>query len=169
MLKNQTAWDYYPKDDSSYIDPMYIPYQDSYVETKNGVCPVKTWKTQGYSDGFVNQSLVREGWGMDFMLMHPDKDNCPAGWDKGENGWCSKSEPEFGNNGLYSENAFIPKYQYWDSYAPIIKNPKKRQINEFDMRSVNPFTGNYVMYHTSKNNPNRSRYGSLPSRDSFLA
>jgi hypothetical protein len=170
MLKNQTVWDYYPKDNSYYIDPMYVPYQESYIKTEDGICPVKTWKEQGSPTGFVNPALVRKKWGTEFMLMHPDTDSCPTGWTKQENGWCKEYEPEFGNNGLYSNDAFIAKYQYWDSYAPALKNSRERPINEFDSRSVNPFTGEYVVYHKSNDNfPNKNRYGSLPSKDSYLA
>jgi hypothetical protein len=170
MLKNQTVWDYYPKDDSYYIDPMYVPYQEVYVETKDGVCPIKPWKEQSCLNSLVNPDLIRKGWGTDFMLMHPDKDPCPTGWTKGENGWCSEYEAEFGNNGLYSEDAFIPKYQYWDSYTIPIRNNKNREINEFDSRSVNPFTGNYVIYRNSNDaHPSNRRHGKLPSKDSYLA
>ena len=112
---------------------------------------------------------MRKGWGLDFQLMHPDKDPCPSSWIKGKDGWCVSEEPEFGNHGLYSKDAFIPMYQYWDSYAPRLENPGYKEINEFDQRSVNPSTGNYVIYNYSRPASNRSKYGYLPSKDSYLA
>lgn len=170
MLINLPVWDYYPKDDKKFIDPMYVPYQRTLVKTKDGqMCPVNTWAVQGYADGFVNPDLVRRGWGLDFQLLHPDKDPCPEGWTKGEDGWCTSSEPEFGDHGLYSEYAFTPKYQYWDSYTQRTNNAFVREINEFDNRSINPSTGNFVSYNTSYPSTTTTNYGKLRSKDSYLA
>jgi hypothetical protein len=169
MESNLPVWSYYPKDDSYFVDPMYFPYMKVSVPTKDGVCEVNTWAKQGYSDGFVNPALVRRGWGMDFQLLHPDKDPCPEGWTKGEDGWCAANEPEFGDHGLYSEDAFVPKYQYWDGYAPRLQNPHYMEINEFMQRSVSPWTGDYVVYSNPKLSTNRGTYGHLPSKDMMLA
>nr|QBK85741.1 MAG: hypothetical protein LCMAC101_03360 [Marseillevirus LCMAC101] len=169
MEINQSVWDYYPKDDSYFIDPLYVPYQSTPVMTEYGVCPANGWKKQGYPTGFVNPGLVRRGWGLDFTKMHPDKDHqCPQGWSPAEDGWCVVNQPEF-EGIFYTDKQFAPKYQYWDSYAPRILDPNKRQLNSFDQRSINPFTGNYVMYFNSKPNGLRSKYGHLPARDSYLA
>lgn len=186
MDVNLPVWDYYPKDDSFFLDPMYVPYVNRLQYTNpsvtnsscissestcntSQVCPQNNWKKQGYADGFVNPALVRKGWGLDFMLMHPDKDPCPEGWTKTNDGWCVANQPEFGNHGLYSNSAFIPRYQYWDGYAPRLRNPRFREISEFDNKSVNPFTGNYVVYTLAKPAENRSVYGHLASKDSYLA
>ena len=85
-----------------------------------------------------------------------------------ENGWCTVEKPEYEGT-FYTKDAFVARYQYWDSYAPRLKDPNKRQLNTFDQRSINPFTGNFVMYHNSKPNGLRSKYGWLPSKDSMLA
>ena len=174
MITNLPVWSYYPKNDQDFIDPMYVPYLKYQLPVKDAqggfqTCPVNTWAKQGYDDGFVNPDLVRRGWGSNFMLMHPDKDPCPEGWTKGVDGWCVENEPEFGDFGLYSKDAFVPKYQYWNSYAPRLWNPNDRELNEFDQKSVNPFTGNYVSYSKSYPSDTRAKYGSLPSKDSYLA
>lgn len=169
MEINLPVWSYYPKKDQQFIDPLYVPYQREAVDTNDGICCVNTWKKQGYADGFVNPALVRKGWGLGFQLMHPDKDPCPEGWTKGEDGWCVANEPEFGDHGLYSKNAFVPKYQYWNSYAPTLPSSRREEINEFDQKSVNPWTGDYVVYHHSYPASNRGKYGHLPSKDSMLA
>ena len=189
MEVNLPVWGYYPRNDKPFIDPLYAPYQSSYVSTEVGmendvshsypgvpsscqteqVCPVNTWAQQGYPDGFVNPALVRKGWGMSFQLMHPDKDPCPEGWNKEKDGWCHENKPDFGDHGLYSNNAFVPKYQYWASYAPRLVDPRVKQIDEFDQKSVSPWTGNYVIYSNPKPASNRAIYGSLPSKDSMLA
>ena len=168
MDANLPISSYYPKDNSPFIDPMYVPYQNQSIQTECGVCEVNTWKKQGYRSGFVNPALVRKGWGMDFQLLHP-RDLCPSGWSKGVDGWCAANEPEFGDHGLYSKDAFVPTYQYFDSYAPQLKNPRYRDMNEFDPKSVNPFTGDYVVYHNPQYNSSRLKYGSLPSKDGYLA
>ena len=166
---NLPVWGYYPKNDQYFIDPLYAPYMRELVETDDGICEVNMWKKQGYPDGFVNPALVRKGWGLSFQLMHPDKDPCPDGWTKGEDGWCVANQPEFGDHGLYSKDAFVPKYQYWGSYAPRLANPLYKQINEFDKKSVSPATGNYVVYQNPAPASNREIYGHLPAKDSYLA
>jgi len=175
MITNLPVWSYYPKDDGEFIDPMYAPYLKFAMPTKDRhtgfeqVCPVNTWAKQGYDDGFVNPDLVRRGWGMDFQLLHPDKDPCPEGWTKGVDGWCVENQPEFGDHGLYSTDAFVPRYQYWNAYAPRLLDPKEKELNNFDMKSVNPFTGNYVNYIKSYPSAARVTYGHLPSKDNLLA
>jgi len=167
MQTNLSVWDYYPRDNSYFIDPMYVPYMETTCDIGND-CPTNKFKKQGYKDGFVNPGLVRKGWCQSFQLLHPNFP-CPEGWTKGKDGWCARNEPEFGDNGLYTKDAFVPKYQYWDGYAPRYANSKIKQINEFDNRSVNPFTGDYVIYHHPKPATQRSKYGALPSKDSYLA
>lgn len=166
---NLPVWSYYPKNDEYFIDPMYVPYMRTPVNTECGTCEVNTWVKQGYPDGFVNPNLVRKNWGLNFQLMHPDKDPCPEGWAKGEDGWCYTTQPEFGDHGLYSDDAFVPKYQYWDSYAPRLDNPNFMEINRFMQRSVSPWTGQYVVYQNPLPASNRRVYGHLPSKDSYLA
>lgn len=172
MLYNASVWDYYPKNDSKYLSPMYAPYQPWFSRAKDGqICPAPSpFAPQGYSDGFVNEGLVRKGWGLSFMLKHTD-DPCPAGWTKESDGMCYENEPEFGSygNGLYSENAFVPKYQYWNGYTQSNKNAFVREINEFDNRSINPFTGEMISYITSYPAQSTTGYGKLRSKDSLIA
>ena len=169
MNVNLPIWGYYPKGDEYFIDPQYVPYMKTLVDTEDGKCEVNTWAKQGYADGFVNPALVRRGWGLDFQLMHPDKDPCPEGWTKGVDGWCAANEPEFGDNGLYTKDAFVAKYQYWGGYAPRLADPRYKEINQFDQKSVSPWTGNYVVYQNPKPSSDREIYGHLPAKDSYLA
>lgn len=169
MNINLPVWKYYPKDDNYFVDPLYVPYMRTLKETKDGVCEVNTWAKQGYPDGFVNPALVRQGRGLSFQLMHPDKDPCPEGWTKGVDGWCAANEPEFGDHGLYTKDAFVPRYQYWSGYAPKLASPRYKDINEFDQRSVSPWSGNYVVYQNPKPSHARGVYGHMPAKDSMLA
>ena len=164
---NLTVWGYYPKNNQFFIDPIYAPYVRRGIQTDQGVCPTNTWEKQG-SSAFVNEGLVRKGWGLDFQLKHPT-DACPEGWTKGEGGWCVSNQPEFGDHGLYSKSAFVPKYQYWDGYAPRFRNPNIREFNQSDNKSINPYTGDYVVYQRPKPAPQRSVYGHLPSKSMMLA
>lgn len=173
MQTNLPVWNYYPKTNGYYVDPLYQPYLRKLEPTQNPdgstqICPYNLTKKQGCPSS-VNPGLVRKGWGMSFQLMHPDKDPAPAGWTKGKDGWCVENVPEFGDNGLYSEDAFVPRYQYWESYAPQLKNPRYKEINQFDNKSVSPWSGDYVIYQHSKISSNRRKYGHLPSKDSYIA
>jgi len=165
---NLPVQSYYPPDGSYFVDPMYVPYQKTPIKTTDGTCDVNTWVKQGPPE-FVNPGLVRKGWCLDFQLLLP-QDPCPMGWTKEEFGRCVAAEPEVDvNHGLYSKDAFIPEYQYFNGYTTPANNCYRREINEFDQRSVNPFTGKYVVYHNSKPSKFQTKYGRLPSRDSFIA
>ena len=140
MLVNLPVWSYYPKDGSHFTDPLYAPYARIPIEVKGKdgkteqICPVNPYKKQGYADGMDHPELVRKGWGLSFQLLHPDKDSCPHGWTKGEDGWCVAAKPEFEGT-FYTENAHVAKYQYHDGYAP--KKECGRVISQFDRKSVN--------------------------------
>ena len=161
MLSNLPVWGYYHPQDEYFVDPLYTPYDNSLYPSCE-VNPAK--KLPGYSTGFVNPQLVRRGKGLGFQLAHPT-DPCPHGWKKND-GWCVPTEPEFGDNGLYSDRAFVPKFQYWNGYAP--RNTEIPRINEFDTRSVSPYTGRMVSQPRSSHSPLRQKYGQLRSSDSFL-
>lgn len=167
MDTNLSVWGYYPKDDKPFIDPLYVPYQYKNVATENGVCPVNTWAGMGCYDGMVNPGLVRKDWGWSFQRMFPDKDPCPPGFTEGMDGWCVKEAPEFDPNyGLYSKHAFVPMYQYWNGYGT---NEISTELTELDPKSINPFTGNFVVYTKPRPNTNTFKYMKTPSKDSYLA
>lgn len=165
MEYDMSVWHHYPKNDEKFTHPMFAPYQSKKVRQSDGqICPVDTWKKQDCS---VTPHLVRKGWGLDFQLMHPDRDSCPVGWNKNRDGWCVHNQPEF-KGSLYSHKAFVPKYQYFDGYTvPAEKEPCCDKIKETDMKSVNPWTGNLVRYF--KPHSAVRRYGKLPSKDSFIS
>lgn len=171
MDVNLSVWDYYPKDDKPFIDPLYIPYQRTSIKTEDNLggtqkCPVNIWSLrEGMCEGAVNPALVRNGWGQTFQLMFPDKDPCPAGFIKKEGGWCIKEKLEFGDHGLYSEDSFTPKYQYFNGYA---SSKISKEMTELDPKSINPFTGNFVIYNKPYPSINTTKYLGLPSRDSLL-
>lgn len=175
MNVNLPVWGYYTKDGSQFIDPLYAPYTRVPIELKDRagnteqICPVNPYKKQGYKDGLVHPELVRKGWGLSFQLLHPDKDQCPHGWTKGEDGWCVANQPEFEGT-FYTKDAHVPMYQYHDGYAPReMCGRASRQISQFDRKSVNPFTGNYSMLYQGKPSGMRQKYGHLPAKDSYLA
>ena len=171
---NLPVWDYYPPNNSRYLDNLYLPYLKLAKTCNNPVtgepeeCDVYPFKKQGCVGTLVNENLVRKGWGLDFQMLEPGYNMCPEGWTKdASTGWCTTNEPEFSGT-FYSQNAWVPKYQYFDGYAPQHVGRKPR-VSEFEMRSINPFTGNYVVYFTSRPSLDPHKYGKLPSKDSLLA
>ena len=170
METNLPVWGYYPKDDRFFVDPLYAPYMRNLVRTNDGqVCEVNLTPKMGCPGGTIHPGLVRKGWGLNFQLLHPT-DPCPESWTKDkESGWCFANEPEFGDHGLYSEDAFVPKYQYWNGYAPRLQNPRFRELTSFDQKSVSPWSGDYTQQYLPKPSSNRGVYGHLPSKDSYLA
>ena len=166
MNTNLSVWDYYKRDNSKFIDPLYVPYQRKNVLKEDGqICQVNTWKTQGSN---VNDGLVRNGWGLNFQLLHPD-DPCPNGWVKGSEGWCFKHTPEYGENGLYSKHAFIAKNQYWDGHTKGSSRNTPRKHNGFDNRSINPWTNQYIVHQESNPSKSRDKYNLMSFKDSYLS
>lgn len=174
MDVNLPVWNYYPKNDEPFLDPLYAPYQYKDIPSSdgvNGTCPVNTWAKNGCPGGMFNPDLVRKGWGQSFQLMFPS-DPCPPGWTKGTNGnnygWCVREQPEFGDNGLYSKDAFVPYYQYFYGYASP-HSPPKVYDPLVTPSSINPYTGNFVEYIKANQGKNSTRYLHIPSKDSYLA
>lgn len=174
MQVNLPVWGYYPKDESTFIDPLYAPYmrEHIYVPSKDGndqLCEVNMFKQQGYPDGLVNPALVRKGWGLSFQLAHPAKDRCPHGWSQGEDGWCVANKPEFEGT-FYTDEAHVAKYQYWGGYAPVDhKQLRSIKPTPFDRKSVSPWTGDYKVHYIPKGGEQRNKYGHLATKDSYLA
>lgn len=167
MLTNLPVWNYYPRDDSLFIDPLYAPYVRRNIQASDGVFPVNTTERQG-GYLFVRPELVRKGWSLDFQRKHAHFP-CPSGYLEGSAGWCIKSEADFGDHGLYSRDSFVAKYQYPSGYTTMPQDSARRELTPFDNKSVNPHTGNFVSYYRPKGLEVRSLYGHLPSKDSLLA
>jgi hypothetical protein len=177
MDTNLPVWKYYEK---GYVHPDFVPYLRENVpvgdrrfvasndlkltslskEVGPRYANVNTWLREAPSN-LVNDSLVRKGWGMAFIRQHAG-DPCPTGFDSAPGGYCVERKkdhvPVF-----YSEEAFLAKNQFWDSYGSDV--PRISQST--DMRSVNPLTGEYTVYFHSKG-VNDSRYRKMPSKDCFL-
>lgn len=188
MQTNLSTWHYYSP---GFLDPLYVPYQKKYVKTpfsdgcgkqndgntgivsENGVpggegeCPINTWEQQGYADGLVHPELVRKGWGKSFQLQTA-YDPCPYGYSKGQDGWCYPVYPEY-EPIFYTKKAFIAKNQYFDGSYPKHESELPGHYSNFDMKSVHPNTGRYMIYHRSVPAPQRKDYGGLRVGDSYLA
>lgn len=180
MDLNLPVWSYYAP---SFVDPLFVPYlKFERKDDKGNLVPINTWEKQGVSDGLVNPDIVRKNWGMTFMNKFSN-DSCPPMFEKypiEDGGYCIPRK--LGYRPLfYTEKAFIPRNQYYQSYTiPLKQLP--RVSESFDMRSVNPFTGHYSIYYDSvpgyynKENNNYSgsssnsatQYGRLPTSDSYL-
>jgi len=179
MQHNQPLLSYYPKDNSKFVDPMYVPYQRKLVSMggDDSTCkhPVNTWKKNG-SSSMVHPTHIRKELNMDFLKIHPN-DPCPAGWtDKGD-GFCSRTHQQAHESSFSTKDHFSVKHQYHDGYSASPKDGiSKIKLNNFDLknseaflnRSVNPHTGEYVIYHEPRPHYGSSKYGRVPSRHSYL-
>jgi hypothetical protein len=170
MEVNNPVYAYYQP---GYVHPMFYPYVYDPIKDNNGnLTMVNRWKVQG-SPSFVNPELVRKGWGMAFANKFED-DPCPPGFIKGEGGYCFPRKPD-NEPVFYTDKAFIPKRQFWDSYTESAygKNgdPKIRRVSEsFDMRSINPLNGRYDVSYLPvvQNKRHETQYGLNPTKDSYL-
>jgi hypothetical protein len=188
METNDSVWKYYQK---GFVDELYVPYLRSIVkDPMNNNVSINTWSNQGCSE-LVSEDLVRKDWGLRFQRMF-DTDPCPLGWVSGPDGYCFR-EPLKHERVFYTNKAFIAKRQYWDGYGqPQPKAPSGSPISqETDLRSVNPYTGNYTVYYpgidtkarvtyakpiksdldqydTSWSLPPQRSYQYLPTSDSYL-
>lgn len=185
MEHDQTIWQMYQP---GYVDPMYVPYMRTYVKDPWGnkistnpwqvqslnpdtPIPVDQFRGQngyiGGPTGIVDPALFRLNWGMSFMNMFQD-DPCPQGYEKAEGGYCVKYNRD-AEAVFYTDKAFVPKNQYFDSY--VNTSLQERRVSEqTDLRSVNPLTGRYTVYYRPNVSDTRAtRYGKMPIKDSYLA
>ena len=178
MQHNQPMISYYPKDNSKFVDPMYVPYQRKLMPIgSDGVCkhPINTWKKHG-SKTMMHPDHIRRGLNMDFLKVHPD-DPCPAGWTDVGDGFCSRTHQQAHESNFSTKDHFKAEYQYHDGYTVSPRDGiSKIRLNAFDLkdsetflnRSVNPHTGEYVVYHEPRPHPGSTKYGRVPSRHSYL-
>ena len=165
---------HYPKDDSKFIDPMFVPYQRKNIPLDNQGCyiPVNTWSSMG-NPNYVNNDHYRREWNMDFKKMYAS-DPCPGGWKDAGNGICVAVRQEAHDSNFYADKMFKVKYQYPNGYTVNNKNGPCVALNDQDdspavkAASLNPNTGRFVVYHDPNPNKNSKKYGGLPSRSSYL-
>lgn len=168
---------FYPKDDSKFIDPMYVPYQREKMPIDNQNCYINLnrWKHNG-DPKFVHPDHYRIDWNQNFQRIHPS-DPCPSGWtDTGNNdGMCTRVPEESSN--FYTSKQFRVQHQYFNGYTvnpnKNLKSKKNSAVNiedspTFSGASMNPHTGNYVIYFDPKPHKNSVKYNKLPTRSSYL-
>ena len=177
MQHNQPLISYYPSDNSKFVDPMYVPYQRTLLPMQGDGClhPVNTWKNHG-CPSMVHADHLRRGWNMDFLKMHPN-DSCPAGWTDAGNGFCTRTYQQAHESNFATSDHFAAEYQYHDGYTVSPQDHQGHQrLASYDVpnsetfvnRSVNPHTGQYVVYHEPRPHPAQQRYGGAPARHSYL-
>lgn len=129
METNLSVWDYHNKDDSKFIDPLYLPYQKTLIRNHDGqMCPYNPFLKQGeYYDpknpsptAKIHRESVKKGKGMTFQLEFPGLMQCPSGFFKDEKGFCHQKEMHI-QPIFYSNEAPGRKYHYFNGYT---KNPK---------------------------------------------
>ncbi len=159
MKTNTGVWSAYQP---GYVHPEYVPYLRKKTFDKWGnEVQINTWEKQG-DPTFVEPALVRVNKGLTFQLQFSN-DPCPNGFSKADNSYCVR-QPLKHEQVFYTDKAFLPKRQYWGGYADdeAISNTsdgKRQTSNTFDLRSVNPFTGNYTVYYPGHTSAAPVRYG----------
>jgi hypothetical protein len=184
MDVNLPVWDYYPSD-GKFIDPMYAPYgrvmvrSDSEQYARYGgiesdtptqeFCPMNKWPHQTTACNSIYPEHVRKGLGLKFQKKHSWYP-CPVGYKDIGDGFCAptcqESEPIF-----YTDKSFTVRPTYFGAYGECPPKNKDlpledREFNEFDQKSVNPFTGLYQTYFKSRRS---CKYIPNPSRNSYMA
>lgn len=163
MQFNQSLWETYQP---GYVHPDFVPYQRTPLRDEQGnVVMTNTWAQEGTACQSVNPALIRKNWRTRFALKFAH-DPCPVGFVKGDQGYCFPKPLDY-EPIMYTDKAFIPKYQYWDSYVNQHAGPR-RVSESFDMRSVNPLTGKYSVYYLPVTTGVESQYGLCPTSDSYL-
>jgi len=170
---------YYPADDSKFIDPMYVPYETTVAPTPgtNGQCVHKERKYPlRINSLMVSPGEVRAGWGHDFLKMYPS-DPCPKGWVDVGDGFCTREYTQGQESEFSTPKHFAAKYQYFNSYTvgprdrariDKLKDLDVKNSQPFLNRSVNPYTGHYVVYYDPIPPKSSTKYGISPSRFSYL-
>jgi hypothetical protein len=165
---------YYPPNDSKFIDPMYVPYQDTTRRSADGCAvPVNTWPKGTTSDDYTPPGTTREGWYQDFLRLHPS-DPCPPGWRDVGDGFCSKVHTSAHNGTFYTKDAFQAYYQYQAGYTvprsdekSMKKLERQTPVDALAQKSINPHTGNFVQYYSPR--PTAAhRYNISPTRIGYL-
>lgn len=193
MDTNLPILGYYPKNNEKFIDPMYVPYLShalpiggkdpknsrGVTNVLNNQCflPINTWKhTANWN--FVHPDHLRRGWQWDYLNIEPD-DPCPGGFEKNNNGtakgMCSRIKEEEHDSSFFTDSEFRVKNQYPAGYTIHPNETRKlASLNRYDTGpsfqnySNNPYTGEWVRYYDMKPNVNGTKYGTLPSRSSYL-
>lgn len=176
---------YYPRDDSKFIDPLYVPYQyyplhfdpkTSSVD-ENNICyiPINTWE-HTFNPMMVHSDQIRRGWDQTFLNINP-QDTCPGGFEKAVdndgNELCVRVKEEEQQSNFYTKNQFGVANQYPNGYSVSERYGPNNKIQKDDMPafkgySVNPWTGNFVRYYNLKTNKDFGKYGTVPVRYSYL-
>ncbi len=186
---NLPVGDYYPKNNSKFVDPMFVPYQrkalliDGSTYNPHGenaeqcYLSINTWK-KTFNPNYVHPDRIRRGWNWDYLNIEPG-DPCPGGFrkDPNRNDLCVRIKEEAHDSSFYSKDMFAVKHQYKNGYTVNLNDDKLEieRVNRYDNGpptfvngSVNPYTGQWVVYNDPKNNGKYNKYGGLPSRNSYL-
>ncbi len=142
MYANLPVWKYYEK---GFVDPLYALYQKKRVAGRDQSTGRRVGVdinpyTPAASPMYSNPNLERKGWSLSFQRQF-SYDPCPASWTPGADGWCFLSDTENDMGIFYTDKAYIAPIQYFDGYTKGVQ--WEQGINNFDNRSVSPFTGQF--------------------------
>jgi hypothetical protein len=147
------VWTYYQP---GYVPAEYVPYQRKLTKDRWGnVVSINTWEKQG-CPGAVQPELVRVNKGLTFQKMYTD-DPCPDGFRSVQDGYCVRDADPDETRVFYTDKAFIPQKQFWNGYGVRPVGPR-RISQPTDLRSVDPFTGEYKIYYSPSAWSDQRRY-----------
>lgn len=144
--------DYYPRDDSKFIDPLYQPYQKVKLYTnpeETSFVNVYPWEKKNIEEKY-GKNRYPDIKGLTYLRVNPVNPCMPGYVDIG-NGYCKKEERYdtfFYTKEHDDKNPFFIGYGEDLRAAHIDKNGEKdSSLRNF---SVNPHTGRRIEYHSRR-------------------
>lgn len=168
--------DYYPKDGSKFIDPLYRPYINSdntlTQENQNRYDLVNTKSSVPY--GF-HSDTIRMGRTQSYQKIHKTEPCAPGFYSGPSDQMCTKITGSVNNSRNFAgtfytdsglQNHYTQGYAANQTRVDYLKSLEPHP--ELETRSVNPFTGEYVVYFSPPPNKITNTYSKVPTKFSYL-
>ena len=153
--------DYYPTDDSKFIDPLYKPYQKVKLYTdpeKKSFINVYQWEKENIEEKY-GKDRYPEIKGLTYLRINPINPCMPGYVDAG-NGYCKKEDI---HQTFFYTKEYDRKNQFLTGYGEDLKLEDEGE-KDYSLRnfSINPHTGRRIEYY-SRSSPKKDRYKINPT------
>lgn len=149
------TYDYYPKDDGIFVDPLYRPYQKEHIS--DGTCVRKHY---GWEKKYMSPEDFEPEHGK-FLRLNP-VNPCPVNYVDMGDGWCQRKKvltSDFYTEDFTKRQKMIGSVTYTGHTKKMVPSPDPVKDGSLRNFSINPHTGNKLEYHQSKPHKNTGRYG----------